>query len=326
MATQAVRVPNTQFAQCPMLTGGLRYLARQPIMDLRGRVHGYELLFRAGPEAFFRGDGDMATRTMLDNTVIFGLEKLTGGLPAFVNCTSESLIEEMVHVLPSSMTVLEILENLEPTPSLIAACRKLKASGFRLALDDFTWKPDFDPLVELADYIKVDFAADRRRRSGRTCSSGCAASRWRWWRRRSRRRRSTSRPARKASRSFRATISAARCCSRTARFPPTGSPTSRFCKQLRQRRDRPAQVDQAAEARRLAHLPAAAAGQLADVRHAPGGALHPGGAAGRGRGDIPPHRHAGHRQRTELRPAGGDSAHGLCARAILRTGRRAVRC
>lgn len=144
----------------------MRYVARQPIMDLRGRVHGYELLFRAGQEAAFSGDGDFATRTMLDNTVIFGLERLTGGLPAFVNCTMESLTEDLVHVLPSSMTVLEILENLEPTPELIASCRKLKASGFRLALDDFTWKPKFDPLVELADYIKVDFlltgAAERQ--------------------------------------------------------------------------------------------------------------------------------------------------------------------
>jgi EAL and modified HD-GYP domain-containing signal transduction protein len=133
-------------------------MARQPIMDLRGRVHGYELLFRAGPEAVFCGDGDLATRTMLDNTVIFGLERLTGGLPAFVNCTREALTEELVHVLPTGMTVLEILENLEPTPGLIAACRKMKASGFRLALDDFTWKPKFEPLVALADYIKVDFA------------------------------------------------------------------------------------------------------------------------------------------------------------------------
>ena len=141
----------------PEPADNLRYVARQPIMDLRGRVHGYELLFRAGPEAAFRGDGDLATRTMLDNTVIFGLERLTGGLPAFVNCTREALTEDLVHVLPAGMTVLEILENLEPTPSLIAACRKLKASGFRLALDDFTFKPKWGPLVELADYIKVDF-------------------------------------------------------------------------------------------------------------------------------------------------------------------------
>ena len=135
----------------------MRYVARQPILNQRGLVHGYELLFRSGPSAFFQGDGDLATRTMLDNAVMFGLGKLTGGLPAFFNCTAESLTKELVDVLPSSMTILEILETLEPTPCLIEACRKLKASGFRIALDDFTWKRELEPLVKLADYIKVDF-------------------------------------------------------------------------------------------------------------------------------------------------------------------------
>ena len=138
--------------------GGMRYVARQPILDLRGRVHGYELLFRSGTEGFFQGDGDLATRTMLDNTVIFGLGKLTAGLPAFMNCTLESLTEDLVRILPTSMTVLEILEDIAPTPSLIKTCRKLKAEGFRLALDDFIWKPEFEPLIQLADYIKVDFS------------------------------------------------------------------------------------------------------------------------------------------------------------------------
>ncbi len=144
-------------AVVPESASGLRYVARQPIMDRRGRVHAYELLFRSGPDAFFSGDGNMATRTMLDNTVIFGLERLTGGLPAFINCTAESLTDRLVDVLPTSMTVLEILETLEPTPALVEACRGLKASGFRLALDDFMWKPELEPLVQIADYIKVDF-------------------------------------------------------------------------------------------------------------------------------------------------------------------------
>jgi len=166
MATQ-LSPPIGSEAQPQEAPGGMRYVARQPILDLRQWVHGYELLFRAGPEAAFRGDGDFATRTMLDNTVIYGLERLTGGLPAFVNCTSESLTENLVHVLPPSMTVLEILETLEPTPRLVSACRRLKASGFRLALDDFVWKPQLEPLVEMADYIKIDFAitgAEQRKR------------------------------------------------------------------------------------------------------------------------------------------------------------------
>jgi EAL and modified HD-GYP domain-containing signal transduction protein len=143
--------------QEPGIEDVLRYVARQPILDRQGRVHGYELLFRNGPEKIFTGDGDHATRTMLDNTVIFGLERLTGGATAFVNCTQEALTDSLVDVLPPSQTVLEILESLELTPELIEACRTLKKSGYRLALDDFTWRDGVEPLVELADYIKIDF-------------------------------------------------------------------------------------------------------------------------------------------------------------------------
>jgi EAL and modified HD-GYP domain-containing signal transduction protein len=162
----------------PEFADGLRYVARQPILDLRGRVHGYELLFRDGQGVGFRGDGDLATRTMLDNSVIFGLEKLTGGVTAFVNCTKESLTEALVDVLPPSMTVLEILETIEPTPDLVDACRRLKGAGFRLALDDFTWRPGMEPLVELADYIKVDFiltGADERKKLLQRLSSYAVA-------------------------------------------------------------------------------------------------------------------------------------------------------
>jgi EAL and modified HD-GYP domain-containing signal transduction protein len=135
----------------------MRYVARQPILDLRGRVHGYELLFRNSPEAPTVGEGDLATLTVLDDSLIFGMEQLTNGLPAFVNCTEESLTEQLVEVLPSSMTVLGIPANMEPEPRMVAALHKLKASGFRLALDDFVWKPRLRPLLELADYIRVDF-------------------------------------------------------------------------------------------------------------------------------------------------------------------------
>jgi EAL and modified HD-GYP domain-containing signal transduction protein len=103
---------------------------------------------------------------MIDNMVLFGLEKLTGSLPAFVNCTMESLTKQLVQILPPSITILELLEDLEPTQALIDSCRELKSMGFRIALDDFVWKPELEPLVKLADYIKVDFiksdAAERK--------------------------------------------------------------------------------------------------------------------------------------------------------------------
>jgi EAL and modified HD-GYP domain-containing signal transduction protein len=139
-------------------TGGLCYLARQPILNSRGGVHAYELLFRSGIENSFGGcNHETASRIVLDDAVVFGLEDLSDSLPAFINCTAEVLTGELVGILPPRLTVLEILETVEPTPALIAACRNFDMQGYRIALDDFLWDAKFAPLVELATYIKVDF-------------------------------------------------------------------------------------------------------------------------------------------------------------------------
>jgi EAL and modified HD-GYP domain-containing signal transduction protein len=140
-----------------LFTETLHYVARQPILNLRGEVHGYELLFRSGMTSGFSGDGDQATRSVLDNTLVLGLEKLTHGLPAFVNCTREALLDGLVAVLPPRQSVLEILETLEPTESLLRACVELKSQGFRIALDDFVWHRDWEPFLKIADYVKVEF-------------------------------------------------------------------------------------------------------------------------------------------------------------------------
>jgi c-di-GMP-related signal transduction protein len=138
-------------------SAALRFMARQPILNLRGEVHAYELLFRSGRENVFSGDVEVASRTIVDDAVLFGLEELTGGLPAFVNCTAQVLTMELAGVLPPHRTILEVLETVEPSSDIVAACRRLKAMGYRIALDDFVWEPRFDPLVQIADFIKVDF-------------------------------------------------------------------------------------------------------------------------------------------------------------------------
>lgn len=154
-----------------------RYLAREPILDRYGCVQAYELLFRAGPVPSFSGDGNLATETMIDNTVLFGLNHLTNGSPGFINCTAEILVGDSLRVLPPELAVLEVIEDVPPTPPVVAACRRLKAEGFRIALDDFLYRPQMEPLIELADYIKIDFlntsSTQRREMLGRlTAFSG----------------------------------------------------------------------------------------------------------------------------------------------------------
>ncbi len=156
MATQDGQATCTR-ESLPELTAETRYVARQPILDLQGRVHGYDLLFRDTPEAIFLRNTELAVETMLDNEVMFGLERLTNGLPAFIACTAEALNEGWVLVLAPALTVLGVSANLDLTPGLVEACATLRARGFRLALDDYSGGGTQHPLLELADYVRLDF-------------------------------------------------------------------------------------------------------------------------------------------------------------------------
>ncbi len=133
-----------------------RFIARQPILDLRREVYGYELLFRSGWENCFYGDTNEATRLMIADGALYGFHDLTRGTPTFINCTRESLVNGLVTLLPTS-TVLEIVETIEPTEEVLSACANYKRLGYKLALDDFQIRDGMEKLVALADYLKVDF-------------------------------------------------------------------------------------------------------------------------------------------------------------------------
>jgi len=135
-----------------------RFVGRQPILDLQKRVYGYELLFRAGMENCFSGDSDGASRQIIDNVMLLGMETIAPGAKAFVNSTRETLLSGWGSCLPMG-TVVEVLETVEVDHAVIDACIDLKAQGYKLALDDFEPGRGSDLLVEHADYIKLDFRA-----------------------------------------------------------------------------------------------------------------------------------------------------------------------
>ncbi|MFZ0634154.1 MAG: HDOD domain-containing protein [Candidatus Acidiferrales bacterium] len=135
-----------------------RFLARQPIFTPHKAVFGYELLCRNGPENFFhKGDSALGSSAAVDDLFLFGLDRLTQGRLAFINCSREFLVREYLSLLPRELVVGEILENLQPDAETLEACRRLKNAGYRFALDDFVDVPEARPFIEVADFIKVDF-------------------------------------------------------------------------------------------------------------------------------------------------------------------------
>ena len=137
------------------------YLARQPIYDSRLRVAGYELLFRGGPaESAQFSNGDQATSEVITSSVVdIGLDNLVGAHPAFINATSGFLNGELPLPELKGRIVLEVLEDIDVDAPLLERLTGLSRDGYRLALDDFVYKPDAEPVLAVADYVKLDVQA-----------------------------------------------------------------------------------------------------------------------------------------------------------------------
>lgn len=137
------------------------FIARQPIFDARDNRVAYELLYRATRDATRAYTGHASEALMCGDTAMhallsIGLERLTGGVRAFVNVTEEHLLGELYKIFDPAAVVLELLETVEGTPAVVDACRRAVADGYTLALDDYDGRPSLDALLPFASVVKID--------------------------------------------------------------------------------------------------------------------------------------------------------------------------
>jgi EAL and modified HD-GYP domain-containing signal transduction protein len=96
---------------------------------------------------------------LADSFKLLGLNDLRGSKRAHVNVTADELLDDGIAALPPERLVFEIVENTKVTNTLVARCRELRRAGYRFALDNFVYRPVYDPFVALADVIKFDVRA-----------------------------------------------------------------------------------------------------------------------------------------------------------------------
>src|SRR5215510_13244098 len=138
-------------------------LSRQPIYHADMTVLGYELLFRnGGGEVAAVEDGAHATATVIVNGLMeIGLDEMIGQHLAFINFERKLLLlDKYCESLPRNRVVIEILETVEPDARMLKRLEQLRARGYQLALDDFVCSDTYVPLLEFANFVKLDLLAN----------------------------------------------------------------------------------------------------------------------------------------------------------------------
>lgn len=136
-----------------------RYTARQPIFNEFKKVVAYELLYRESEKNCFptHVSPDTATSAMLVNAFLdTKLEVITEDKPALINFSESTLLKGFTQLAPSNKIIIEVLETVEPTEEVYQTFRKLFHSGYKIAMDDFTFDPRWERFLKFVKIVKVD--------------------------------------------------------------------------------------------------------------------------------------------------------------------------
>ncbi len=135
------------------------YHIRQPVLDRKHVVYGYEFLFRSNADELSRRTiQGVDARELSDKTSrLADVQRIAQGRKCFINFNRQELLERRYSSLSPASTVVEVSESACQDTKLVEACRQVRKSGYSLALDDYVVKPKVNPMLKQIDLLKIDF-------------------------------------------------------------------------------------------------------------------------------------------------------------------------
>jgi len=136
------------------------FLGRNPVFDGSGKLAAYEMLFKSRESLGDDSVDDLAasTQVIVNSMSHFGLEGVLGSSDGFIHVTEKLLMSNTLELLPPKRITLEILQGLSLNDDLIDRIKTLKNIGFRVALECTSLDPQYESILPLVDFIKVDLA------------------------------------------------------------------------------------------------------------------------------------------------------------------------
>lgn len=133
-------------------------IGRQPIINLKQEIIGYEFFFRNLEHDTQAFQEDLQTCAKILSTTMDEMHEnwLLGKQLAFINVDHVMLNSEFLELMPAEKTVLEIVSQIQVTTEIVERCQALREAKFKIALDNPQQNAHLQPLLALATHIKLD--------------------------------------------------------------------------------------------------------------------------------------------------------------------------
>ncbi|MCH5193660.1 MAG: HDOD domain-containing protein [Oscillospiraceae bacterium] len=134
------------------------YIVRQAIVNENEKTFGYEILYT--DSSFGGGATDDVTAANTIENFLSSMDsgKFLGGKTAFLTFTSNLLEKSIPKMFATNTLVIQIEDSLITNPYSQNLIAQYKQDGYKIAIKDFEFNPRFFGVLDIVDYIKVNFA------------------------------------------------------------------------------------------------------------------------------------------------------------------------
>ncbi len=137
-----------------------KYIVRQPIKDLQGKIIGYEILYYGENQAFSSEPAGPASEFASADTIYSFLTQNTSkalkGSLNFMTFTSMLLMKKTPRLFDKSDLVIQIDDNIIIHPLSMHFLNQYAREGYKIAVNEFQFAPRYLALLDTIDYIKLN--------------------------------------------------------------------------------------------------------------------------------------------------------------------------
>ncbi|MDE6763381.1 MAG: HDOD domain-containing protein [Oscillospiraceae bacterium] len=136
------------------------YIVRQALVTEKQESFGYEILYTDNSFSAEHTDDASAANAIENFLSSMDSERFLDGKIAFLTFTPNLLEKGIPKMFKTNKLVIQIEDSLITNPLSQNLITKYKQSGYKIAVVDFEFAPRFFGILDIVDYIKVNFSSD----------------------------------------------------------------------------------------------------------------------------------------------------------------------
>ena len=136
------------------------YIVRQALVNEKQESFGYEILYTDNSFRSEHTDDASAANAIENFLSSMDSERFLDGKTAFLTFTPNLLEKGIPKMFKTNKLVIQIEDSLITNPLSQNLITKYKQGGYKIAVVDFEFAPRFFGILDIVDYIKVNFSGD----------------------------------------------------------------------------------------------------------------------------------------------------------------------